>query len=80
MGADSLIVQYIGTDAEGWAIGQAWEAALRLTRQECPHILDTGCEAGRIHELALLQRLTDFAVWSRFCDGRNGLPGSLDDK
>lgn len=59
-----LFQKHIGPSPSDWSKEQVWEGGLSLVREQSPHLLNLKCTAARIHEIALSQRLLDFAYWS----------------
>jgi hypothetical protein len=65
-----IITRHLGPNPQSWTPQQVWEGGLSLMKEQSPHLLDLQCRARRVHEIALTQRLLDFALWSGFYAGR----------
>lgn len=65
-----IITRHLGPNPQLWTPQQVWDGGLSLVKEQSPHLLDLQCRARRVHEIALTQRLLDFALWSGFYAGR----------
>lgn len=65
-----LFKKHIGPDLETWTPERVWEGSFALVREQNPNLFAKRSRAKRIHDVALMQRLLDFALWSGFYRGR----------
>ena len=65
-----LFQKHIGPNLDRWTPDDVWKGGLSLIREQSPNLLNIKRPAGRIHEIALTQRLLDFAYWSGLYAGR----------